>query len=348
MLHISTGFLQIQVTCANGLFPIPNVRIHLLQKKDSILVYEDFFLADYNGKSQNIALYVEENSTQTYEIMIQDPCFVPIHIICSLYAKIHSKLIINLIPILPYFQETFISETVTYPSFDYLLYAMQNIPPTLTMNEFHQLADDIYNQSNTKPVSYNNWILIHEPVYQMAIDYYAKTKANKNSEDFQTKMKYCLSFLNRQITSHTLYTQFYGFSTGNLQYMQGKINHIYHLLPHDYLYDITSYKNFLTLCGLSLPPTTSDIKRKVFELITLLNKRITLDKRMNSDYLIILDEVLQIYQKKEDSSVKEKIQSFQRLFGLPVTGNLHDLEYSILSEIQKELTEAKKALQQDS
>lgn len=344
MLHISTGFLQIQVTCANGLLPIPNVRIHLLQKKASILIYENFFLTSDDGKSQNIALYVEENGTQTYEIMIQDPCFVPIHIICSLYAKIHSKLIINLIPILPNFKETFISETVMYPSFDYLLYAMQNISPTLTMNEFHQLADDIYNQSNTKPVSYNNWILIHEPVYQMAIDYYAKMMTNKNSEDFQTKMKYCLSFLNKPINSHVLYTQFYGFSTGNLQYMQEKINHIYHLLPHDYIYDISSYKNFLTLCGLSLPPTTPEIRKKTFELITLLDERITIDKRMNPIYLIILDEVLEIYQKKDVSSNKEKIQSFQRLFGLPVSGELHYIEYAILCEIKKEMTEIKNAL----
>ena len=61
-------------------------------------------------------------------------------------------------------------------------------------------------------------------------------------------------------------------------------------------------------------------------------------------YLIILDEVLEIYQKKDVSSNKEKIQSFQRLFGLPVSGELHYIEYAILCEIKKEMTEIKNAL----
>ncbi len=343
MLHISTSFLQIQVSCASGLFPIPDIKIRLLQKNASILVYEDFFLTDHDGKSQNIAVYAEENSTQTYEVMIQDSNFIPIHIVCKLYAGIQSRLIIYLIPYLPDFQEHILSETIQYPSFDYILYAMQNIPPTLTMNELHQHAESIFYQSDTKSVSCENWILIHEPIYLSAMDYYKKTAPLGMNEHLQAKMQYCASFLNKQSTLHSLYKQFYGFSANELQSMQDKVNHIYALLPHDYAYNLSFHKNLLTLCNLSSPDTTTEIKRKTSALIALLEKRIILDKRMNPMYMMILDEVLKIYQKQSVSSIKEKICNFQRLFGLPVNGKLHSMEYAVLYEIKKEITEMNKA-----
>lgn len=343
MLHISTSLLQIQVSCASGLFPIPDIKIRLLQKNASILVYEDFFLTDHDGKSQNIAVYVEENGAQTYEVIIRDSNFIPIHIVCKLYAKIQSRLIIHLIPNLSEFQEQILSETIQYPSFDYILYAMQKIPPTLTMKELHQHAESIFNQSDTKSVSCENWLLIHEPIYHAAIDYYKKHTPLGMKEHLHAKMQYCASFLNKQSTLHSLYKQFYGFSADELQPMQDKVNHIYALLPHDYVYNLSFHKNLLILCNLSAAGTRTEIKRKTSALIALLDKRIMLDKRMNPMYMMMVDEILEIYQNQSVSSINEKIRSFQRLFGLPVNGKLHSMEYTILYEIKKEITEMNKA-----
>lgn len=70
---IATGYLQVQVSVANGARAIAQAMVRVFQLHEGQVVFEDFFMSDQSGKTKEIALLVPPRSLSLQKENIEKP-----------------------------------------------------------------------------------------------------------------------------------------------------------------------------------------------------------------------------------------------------------------------------------